>query len=66
MEANWFMAVTLGFITAVAARIGKSWFKRWFNPLSIYSMAILSCSYLGRLSNPSFSFVCSRMDASKR
>jgi oligosaccharide repeat unit polymerase len=37
MEANFFMAVTLGFITAVAVSIGKWWFKRWFNPLSIYS-----------------------------
>src|SRR6266700_2893840 len=37
MEANWPMIALLAFVTCIAAYIGRVWFKRWFNPLTIYS-----------------------------
>src|SRR5438132_7886941 len=37
MEANWPMIALLAFVTCIAAYIGRVWFKRWFNPLAVYS-----------------------------
>src|SRR5690242_16747599 len=37
MEANWPVLILLVLLTAVAVYIGRLWFNRWFNPLSIYS-----------------------------
>src|SRR5690348_9756534 len=37
MQANWSALISLAFITTVAVYIGRQWFNRWFNPLSLYS-----------------------------
>ncbi len=37
MEANWAMFGLLAALTGVGVYIGHAWFKRWFNPLSLYS-----------------------------
>src|SRR6266436_3613527 len=37
MEANWADIILLAFLTSIAMYIGRLWFKRWFNPLSVYS-----------------------------
>src|SRR5467141_1393291 len=37
MQANWSMIVVLAFATGIGVYIGRVLFKRWFNPLSIYS-----------------------------
>jgi len=41
------MIALLAFVTCIAAYIGRVWFKRWFNPLSIYSAlwGLSLCSY---------------------
>jgi oligosaccharide repeat unit polymerase len=37
MESKWLVLVLFLMVVTVAAYIGRVWFKRWFNPLSIYS-----------------------------
>jgi oligosaccharide repeat unit polymerase len=37
MESNWSILVLLVLLTWIAVYIGRVWFKRWFNPLSVYS-----------------------------
>ena len=37
MEANWSMNIVVAFATGIAIYIGRLLFKRWFNPLSVYS-----------------------------
>lgn len=37
METNWQFVICLVFATSAAVCIGRMWFSRWFNPLSIYS-----------------------------
>lgn len=37
MEANWSMIAVVAFATSMGVYMGRLWFKRWFNPLSIYS-----------------------------
>lgn len=37
MEANWRMIFFLVFVTSVAVGVGRAWFHRWFNPLTLYS-----------------------------
>ena len=51
METNWPSLVILALITVAAARIGRWWFKRWFNPFSIYSLiwGFCLCNYELRL-----------------
>jgi oligosaccharide repeat unit polymerase len=51
MEANWSAIILLLIVTAIAVYVGRSWFKRWFNPLSLYSViwCICLCAYELRL-----------------
>jgi oligosaccharide repeat unit polymerase len=51
MEANWLMIVLLASGSSIAAYIGRVWFNRWFNPLSLYSAlwGFCLCSYELRL-----------------
>lgn len=37
MEANWSAIILLLLVTGIAVYIGRLLFKRWFNPLSLYS-----------------------------
>jgi len=37
MDANWWMIILLIVMTGVAVWLGRAWFHRWFNPLSLYS-----------------------------
>ncbi len=37
MDPNLSSAAFLAFVTAIAVYVGRVWFKRWFNPLSLYS-----------------------------
>lgn len=37
MDANWTMLTVLAVITGFTVWTGKVWFRRWFNPLSMYS-----------------------------
>jgi oligosaccharide repeat unit polymerase len=51
MEANWPALILLLFVTGIAVYIGRLWFKRWFNPLSLYSAiwGFCLCNYELRL-----------------
>ncbi|HVB56315.1 MAG TPA: O-antigen polymerase [Candidatus Acidoferrales bacterium] len=51
MEANWPMIFLVLFVTAITVYIGRLWFKRWFNPLSLYSAiwGFCLCTYEFRL-----------------
>ena len=51
MDTNWTMFVVLALITGIAVWTGKAWFRRWFNPLSIYSAiwGFCLCNYELRL-----------------
>ena len=37
MESNWPVAALMAMVTVVAMYVGRICFKRWFNPLSLYS-----------------------------
>ncbi len=37
MPANWSAITFLAIMTGIAAYTGRCWFRRWFNPLSLYS-----------------------------
>src|SRR6267154_4184113 len=37
MESNWSILVLIALLTWIALYVGRVWFKRWFNPLSVYS-----------------------------
>src|SRR6266404_72326 len=51
MEANWPAVIVLSVVTLIAAYIGRLLFKRWFNPLSLYSAiwGFCLCTYEFRL-----------------
>src|SRR5260370_38723276 len=47
MQANWPMIGLLAFMTGIAVYVSRVMFKRWFNPLSIYSVmwGFCLCNY---------------------
>lgn len=47
MEANWSAIVALLLATGIVAYLGRLWLKRWFNPLSLYSIiwGFCLCTY---------------------
>src|SRR5690242_1371203 len=51
MEANWWMIFVLVLLTSIAVWVGRAWFHRWFNPLSLYSAVwgFCLCNYELRL-----------------
>lgn len=51
MDANWLMVALLSLISSIAIYVGRMLFKRWFNPLSIYSAiwGFCLCNYELRL-----------------
>src|SRR5215471_18800162 len=49
MEANWPVIIFVVFITSVAVYAGRMCFRRWFNPLSLYSAIWGICLFMYEL-----------------
>src|SRR5689334_145227 len=51
MEANWSMFILDAILSGIAIYVGRLLFKRWINPLSLYSLTwgVCLCNYQLRL-----------------
>jgi oligosaccharide repeat unit polymerase len=49
MEVNWPMLAFIAFVSTIAVYVGRMWFKRWFNPLTLYSAIWGFCLFMYEL-----------------